>query len=331
MRVLLVGGYASGNLGDLGQRQALADEIATIRPEASIDAVAPGHRRTVASERGHSVLPSHVLKDHDVLNAYDVILVGGGGLLAAEWSPLDDEEWVGGITTRVCGVSLGAAAAPAEGARTFIERCDRFSVRDEYSAEAVGGMRPDVEITLDPALLTIPPEGNAPVARTGSSSVLCIPGRLLPSTRPFYEQVHERVLRGAAGSDVLSLHGSADAKSGFDDVFGSEVVYPRDDERVRERFSRHAYVISERYHGCILALRWQVPCFGVALRSAVVTSKITELYRRFDLSEHVLKRPEDVDARSLRRAGETFDFPRVLSMIGEERLRLRTYLESCLP
>jgi polysaccharide pyruvyl transferase WcaK-like protein len=329
-KVLLIGAYANGNVGDMYQAEAIAGELLAVDPELSISSASPSKRAMPYPAANHTALPADTIRDFDALNAFDVILVGGGGLLAAPHVPLHEDAWVQGIDTRLCAVSLGCASKAAEDARTFIERCDRFSVRDEFSVQEVGAIRDDIDVVMDPILLGEISDERPAGRQPGARGIACVAGKLLPNTQDFYRRLEEDIL--TSGADVIvSVNEGTDRRSGFDEVFTRPVTYARSVVELQDCLATHSYCLSERYHGCILALRWSVPCFGIALRSATVTSKITELYRKLGLSQCVIRNLEGADRASLTDAARhEFDFRKINATLADERLKLRTYLRSCL-
>jgi polysaccharide pyruvyl transferase WcaK-like protein len=329
-RVLLIGAYANGNVGDMYQADAIASELAEIERDIAVFSVSPEERAHAYPTECHTALPTEIMSDADALNSFDLILVGGGGLLATPHAFVTHPDWLDGVETPLCGVSLGCAPGVMEMSRAFIERCDKFSVRDEYSAHAVSLVRDDVEIVMDPILVGRSQLGGDPARREHARGIACVAGRLLSVTEPFYLDLQARVLTSKADA-VISINEDTDRRSGFDGVFSRPVHYLRSVSDLHHLVTARALCISERYHGCILALRWNVPCFGLALRSRTVTSKITELYERLGLDDCLIRRADTVDRSWLARASRrNFDFPHIAATLAEERLKLRAYLATCL-
>jgi hypothetical protein len=329
-KVLLLGAFANGNIGDAYQAEVLAAELRAVDPGLEISSVSPSRRGDPYPADNHVALPSEAIHDAATLNAFDVILVGGGGLLAAPHAPLNDPDWVAGIETRLCAVGLGCAGDAPLASRAFVERCDRFSARDEYSVAAVGDLRDDVELVMDPILLgDLMPELE-PLPQEGLRGIACVAGKLLPATTPFYETLQRDFLTDRADS-LISLNEETDRTSGFDQVFERPIVYARSIEDVLESYRGRAFAVSERYHGCILAIKWGMPCFGIALRSQIVTSKITELYRRLGIGGAIIRTNDDLNRSRLKRQAEVeFDPDAIGAALRRERQVLRDYLRSCL-
>lgn len=329
--VLLVGAYANGNIGDTYQAEAIASELAAIDPTLKVSSVSPSKLAAPYPSRNHQALPASVLWDADHLNSFDLILVGGGGLLAAPHHPLNDVSWVEQITTRLCGLSLGVAADPVLASRAFVERCDLFSVRDEFSASHVAAMRKDVVIVPDPILLggQVDVVGGA-VPAERRRGVACISGKHVPATVNVWQRLEQELLT-SPNDPVISVNPVTDRRSGFDETFLRKVSYIPSVVALSQQLLRRRFVVSERYHGCIFALKWGIPVYGIALRSADVTSKITELFRWLELDDFLIRPDSQFRRPSLaRKADEAFDFAAIHSRLEGERDRLRAYLRQCL-
>jgi polysaccharide pyruvyl transferase WcaK-like protein len=211
-----------------------------------------------------------------------------------------------------------------------VEKCAKFSVRDEFSADAVSAIRTDVEIVLDPIFVGRTPY--LPTRHQGEKTqgVLWIPGKLVPGTADFYSRLYREVYLGKVDA-IASFNEVTDRHSGFDDMFAGNVVYLSDIPTYSALLRPRSFAVSERYHGCILALKSRVPCFGVTLRSRTVTSKIAELYRRLGLQKTLITADKPVDRRSLNGAAKRhFDFEAIEHFVNARRSELRAYLRSCL-
>lgn len=328
-KVLLLGAYANGNIGDMYQADALAAEILNLPVEVEVFSVSPSTRRAEFSSERHTVLPPESLSDPALLNSHDVILVGGGGLLSAAHPPLNDKSWVDSISTRLCAVSIGASQETALECQEFIQRCDFFSVRDEYSANGVAEFRPSVDISMDPILLAssqISPPPDSDERRTGIS---WIPAKLTPGTTAFYSDLM-RTCWNEKSDTLLSFNQVTDEKSGFSEMFPKTMNYIHTIDDFRRLTTSRAFSVSERYHGCIMSIKNHRPCIGMALRSDVVTSKITELYRRLGVSSSIITMKSQVGRSSLRKMAEEWDFEDIDQRITKERKSLSDYLLKCV-
>lgn len=329
-RVLLLGAYANGNIGDMYQADSISGELMAIDSTLQIYSTSPSKRGGRYPAEKHTELPQSAVRDPAVLNSFDLILVGGGGLLAAPHAPLPEVEWVNSVETTMCGLSLGCAGkAPLE-SRAFVEKCKRFSVRDEFSAEVVAPIRSDIEIIPDPIFLGDVIGLDVRAASAAVSGILWIPGKLVPNTLNYYSRL-VREIHDAKADSVVSFNEETDKRSGFEEMFGPAVRYLQTAEGFTAALGEKRFGVSERYHGCILALKMEVPCFGLVLRSDTVTSKITELYRRLGLQRALIRDFKDLDRKRMNSIAKTvFDFKAIAKVRNRDRAALRKFLQSCL-
>lgn len=329
-KVLLIGAYANGNIGDMYQADAVAGELLSIDPTLEVFSTSPSKRSSGYPSERHVKLPQSAIRDVDILNSFDLILVGGGGLLAARHAPLPEVEWVKSIRTTLCGLALGCAGEAPQQSRSFIEKCARFSVRDEFSANAVAAIRTDVDIIMDPIFLGRLPSLAVRQSPVNTRGILWIPGKLVPNTLTTYSRLLRRNYDEKVDA-IVSFNEETDKQSGFEEMFGPTVGYLHSTEQFASAIGHKSFGVSERYHGCIMALRMEVPCFGLALRSDIVTSKITELYRRLGLRHAIVRGLDDIDRKQLNsRAKSAFDFAKIRGIITTERNKLHAFLQSCL-
>ncbi|QZO01167.1 polysaccharide pyruvyl transferase family protein [Chenggangzhangella methanolivorans] len=152
-KILLIGAYANGNIGDLHQASSLAHHLSAILPEAVVHATS----NSVAAKpydfpRPDHVLPPSILRDYDRLSEYDAVIVGGGGLLAAIHRPLNSPNWPLHVTPPIILLSMGASAEVAQRCQTLIRRAAVVTGRDEQSCAVLRRFRDDVELIPDPIL-----------------------------------------------------------------------------------------------------------------------------------------------------------------------------------
>jgi polysaccharide pyruvyl transferase WcaK-like protein len=328
IRVLCLGAYANGNVGDMYQAEAMASAILAVRPDAEIVSISPSARGSSYPARNHTAGPVDAVFDHDYMNKFDVMLVGGGGLFSAPHRPLNDPAWVGGLKLQVSTVAAGAAGETPQGSKEFLQKCRHVSVRDEYSLAAVSEIRPDSEIIMDPILLH-GPRMRPPVSTDKRRGILWLPGKLVPGTMPYYDDLMLR-LYNAKTDIITSVNPETDRRSGFAEVFGDDVRIFDSAEKFQQVASEYVMVVSERYHGCILAMTANVPCVGLGLRSRTVTSKIDELFRRVGYPKSVVPWSSSVTRQSLRGLATELDFDKINTYLDQQRDLLQKFVARCL-
>jgi hypothetical protein len=153
VRVLLFGAYGNGNLGDAIQAASLGRAINAVRPEIEVWAcsalTAP---YPFAHER---VLPSDAILDPAVLNSFDLLIIGGGGLLSHPHDPLTDPNWAAVLQVPFALLGVGASEPVAGKNTLLIRKAAYVSGRDAPSVTTLRKYRMDVDFVPDPVLCDI--------------------------------------------------------------------------------------------------------------------------------------------------------------------------------
>jgi polysaccharide pyruvyl transferase WcaK-like protein len=325
-KLLCLGAFANGNIGDMYQADAIARLIKSVQSDADVHSVSPSRRNAPYPAQAHRPAKEGAAFDPDYINGFDMLFVGGGGLLASPHTPLNDKAWVEAITIPICAISLGAAGNAPNMSRIFIERCHRFSVRDAFSYEAVKHIRPDASIIMDPILLdTIAKPRPASCRQAG---ITWVPGKLVLGTEEIWSKAIERTF-DRQQDHILSFNPVTDRNSGFEWIF-DDVDYLDSVDRFLARAASSQLVVSERYHACIYALASGVAAVGICLRSAPATSKIEALYRTLGI-EHALVHMPFADSRqALLAMADQIDLAGIGARLLSERRSLIDYLAECL-
>jgi hypothetical protein len=150
VRVLLYGAFGNGNLGDAYQALAMRHIVmrATGLPAEAIFATS-----LLGDEFPYPVaqrLPSQSILDADLVNGFDVLLIGGGGLLAHPHEPLLDNVWVGTIHTPIILYGVGTADDLVGTHPEILKKAWFVSGRDQNSLFALQRVRTDSILVLDP-------------------------------------------------------------------------------------------------------------------------------------------------------------------------------------
>lgn len=325
-KLLCLGAFANGNIGDMYQADAIARLIKTVRSDADIYSVSPSRRNAPYPTKDQRAGNEGSAFDPDYINGFDMLFVGGGGLLASPHIPLYDKAWVEAITIPVCAVALGAAGDAADMSRTFIERCDNFSVRDEFSYEAVKHIRPDASVIMDPILL----DTVAMPRRTShlQAGITWVPGKLVLGTEEIWSAAIAHSF-DRSQDQILSFNPVTDRNSGFEWIFDN-VRYLDSVDPFLTGAAASRMVMSERYHACIYALASGIPAVGICLRSAPVTSKIEELYRQLDIEHALVRMPFKNSRQELQDMANRIDLAQIEARLLSERQSLLDYLAECL-
>jgi len=159
-KVLLFGAFGNGNMGDAYQAVAMRLHIHRYMgvPLDSIFACSVINQADYPFPRSHKIPPDSVLNTN-TLNTFDLMVVGGGGLLAHPHDPLLTAEWVAGLTLPVILVGVGAGTALSERFRPLANLAMAVSGRDQSSLEAFRASGISADLVPDPiASITTPGE-----------------------------------------------------------------------------------------------------------------------------------------------------------------------------
>lgn len=149
-RVLLFGAYGNGNLGDAIQASSLSRAIKFLRPELEVWACsalpAPypfAHQLTLQPDAIFS--PA-------IVNSFDLLIIGGGGLLSHPHEPLTDVEWQTMLQVPVALIGVGAAEPVASKAEILIRKAVYVSGRDDDSIATFRDFAREPAFVPDPVL-----------------------------------------------------------------------------------------------------------------------------------------------------------------------------------
>ncbi len=329
MKILSISACANGNIGDMYQSDLIAHSIKLINPDAEVSSISPSKRQRPYPHDFHQIVSPSFLYDAGFLNSFDKIIVGGGGLISSPHYPLNDPAWSKLISAPIYGLSLGVVEKHAAESADFIKACKALSVRDEYSLAAISGVRSDVSIVMDPILLADKNLHTNVEKSQNPSGLMIIPGKLVPETKIFYSKLIEDSVFKPTDLYV-SFNKETDLNSGFEDVFGDNVIYLDDIHDFNVLAAKSRAVISERYHGCIAAMRINVPTVGITLRSHAVTSKITEVFRKLGMDNSCLSMKDKWSRRGLVDIGNAQDYDKINLVMDSQRSILMKYLADIL-
>lgn len=326
IKVLCLGAYANGNLGDMYQADAIAQLLKEIDPSIQVTSVSPSKRMSEYPSLHHEAGPSGGAFDLKYINSFDLLLIGGGGLLSAPHRPLNETDWVSGINIPICTVSIGAVRETVEDCTDFIEKCAVVSVRDEFSHNAVHLRRSDATIIMDPILLNGIKADHIPLQ--GGRGIAFVPGKIVPGTQEIWRNAIENTYISSRDT-INSFNPITDKNSGFDNIF-PDVQYLDDVETFIETAVKSRFILSERYHAVIYGLASGVPSLGVCLRSSAVTSKIQELFRKVGFPDAIVTSPFTETRDQLLDRAKTVRLNVVREFLLEERKKILNYLSDCL-
>lgn len=270
-RVLLFGAFGNGNLGDRIMARIVADKL-----EESGDIICFAY-----SELHFAPYPFPVerrLSDADmpmnlrVMELFDAVVIGGGGLLSYPHEPLWDPVWPYTLSIPYGLLSCGVKTPLDNRLENLVSRASVASSRDLAGYDELAKRLDDVLLCADPVLSFAPM--HAPEKALGK-------GRLFILRAPFCNW--HRELKNHLGPDdavaVFEAHMDHEIISFFDDVGSINC-----EDEFAALASKFEVVISERYHGVILSLLSGVPAYGLCRPNHA--DKIIALFTDIGLPEH---------------------------------------------
>jgi len=252
-RVLLFGAYGNGNLGDSIQASSLARAITFIRPD--IDVWACSAMPAPYPFQYHRTLPSDAILKPALVNSFDLLLIGGGGLLSHPHDPLTDPKWQAMLQVPVAFIGIGAEESVAERSEILVKKAAYVSARDEQSIAALRRFAREVNFIPDPVLSDVMYLQNQ------------IPSQLRPDSRrlwvlkyintPSFRILCDHILRNKDAVCFVEPHLDFGI---FAHIPTAKPIYCIDD--IIPLIDWADIVFSMRYHGCILAMLRGKPAFG---------------------------------------------------------------------
>ena len=286
-KVLLFGAFGNGNMGDAYQALAVRQHLMEAWGLESSQIFAT----TLLSSADYAFpatqkLPHGAIKDVHLVNQFDCLVIGGGGLLAHPHGPLFDGAWVRQIHVPIALLAVGAVAPVVANHRDLLARAWLVSGRDAESLAALRIAREDAFLCHDPilclknleVLTAFDVEPPAPIADEGGADVLWV---LKHPTSP--DDI--RFLREAAGliaasegvrHEIIAIEPDKDRV--LEQYFPGQVRYACELSVVAPCFRQARLVVTMRYHGAIFAALAGKPSLGYAQK------KIGTLYAEMNLA-----------------------------------------------
>ncbi len=257
-KILLFGAYGNGNLGDDIQANALAELVMAAVPEAKLYATSC-FKGAYPFESGQK-LRRGAIYSHVLLSEFDMLVIGGGGLLAHPHEPLADALWAKDLAVRTIFFGVGADECFVDETAKALRKAAFVGCRDAYSLALVSKYTAQVAITLDPVLLSkqVGPPTEREIAAKKYSCCWIVRNPIENSIN--YIQDHMSL-----NDIIIGIEPSLDRtlKSVFPEI---NLLESLDD--IWEIVGASNVVVSMRYHGLILAIKAGVPAFALEVGKA---------------------------------------------------------------
>jgi len=253
-KVLIFGAYGNGNLGDREMAKAVS---AILEEDGRIVCFAYSELATAdyPFPEDRKLSSKHKPLNIRVLGLFDALVIGGGGLLSYPHMPLWDPIWKYLIPIPYAIFSCGASS-PLDGRLIpLVSGAEIASARDEAGYQELSKYNPNALLCHDPLLAFGPivedRESGISVGKVRRLYVLRAPWS--PWHAQLKDQIHDQdmVVVFEAHLDFPILYN-----------FPNSIVCSSIAE-FHQLAVNFDVVISERYHGLILALLARRPVFGV--------------------------------------------------------------------
>jgi hypothetical protein len=268
-RILLFGAYGNGNLGDAIQAISLLRAIRNIRQDVEVWACS--QLPCQFPFPFEYVLAAKQIYNVSLLNQFDLMIIGGGGLLSHPHDPLTNEDWQNAIDVPVVLFGIGAGDEIASKCKTLITKAVYVSGRDKPSLAALRRFREGVRFVPDPVLADPGYHSNGGGRRRHSLTS----GNRLWILKT--QNVRASELKGTINPDkdeICFIEPFLDFPLVKEFPRAKAIYFVND---LISLIDQSESVISMRYHGCILAMLRSKPVVGL------YEQKSLDLLARYDL------------------------------------------------
>jgi len=268
-RVLLVGAYGNGNLGDVYQALALKRRIQERYKILDSNIYAASYNEVVSYPfPENKKIKKAELFNFNLINSFDFIVIGGGGLLACPHPPLRDiDAWVNNVHIPIIVYAVGATGAVVSECKNLVTAAVEISGRDKDSVDAIRDFRGEVQIIEDPiadeSVLKALEEYDFSTEHDHDSFnslwILKFPITdddielfiLLNQYPEIFKNKEHR---------IVAIEPLLDRR--LDEWFPNIVTYTAEIKTLNNLINNSKKVFSMRYHGAILSLKHNKPTLG---------------------------------------------------------------------
>lgn len=248
--ILLFGAFGNANLGDRMMAQTVAQKLEqrgdilcfAYSELASADYPFPAGRRLSSAD-----MPLNLR----VMALFDAMVIGGGGLLSYTHEPLWDSVWPHTLSTPYGILSCGVGSPLDDRLINLVRSARAVSARDEQGRAELAHWNKDALLCPDPLLAFHPMGDERSTPGKGRLFILRAP------LADWHLQLRN-YLRPDDAVAVFEAHVDHAIISTFDNVAAIN------DSRQFIKFAKNfELVVTERFHGAILALLARVPVHGI--------------------------------------------------------------------
>ena len=263
VKVLLIGAYGNGNLGDAYQAIAMQQQIIERYsiPKENIFAASHSNVAEFPFARDR-VVSRDQLMDSEFVNGFGLIVIGGGGLFAHAHAPFrDSDQWIQSVQVPININAVGATRTTLKDCKILIRKAVDVSVRDEDSLTALREYREDCTLQIDPILACKSMEileqyDGSSVEKKLADQIDCLWILKYPNDnkdRKSLETIREIILKEKnRRHKIVAIEPQRDRE--LETWFPELVYYCNRLKELNEFINQAEKVISMRYHGAIFGI-----------------------------------------------------------------------------
>jgi hypothetical protein len=350
-KILCFGAYGNGNLGDAIQPRHVADIIRDlIGPKVEFFASSWINNKSYEGE-GFTVISETAIFDPYLLSQMDFVVFGGGGLLGPYHYPLVDGEWVNqfrklNVPYGLLGIGVATSAMqekPIVGPFKHLVSGARFATARSAAGveqlQLAGGTGPICQFP-DPVLLNLalnetisqkgqPGCGNGKdtnPAKNRTKGLLIIKRPNSPEQRRFMEIASR--LDAENNIDVEFCVIEPHLEDHYASTFRKPFHIVTDEKGFTDVVNKVDYVISSRYHGCILSFVNSIPVFGIGEDKIRQSLDMVGMSKNFIRSDQVESIVMQIESSSLKEFSSKPNFKNVLKSYTQVKEDIRIALSS---
>lgn len=297
MKILLVGAYSNGNIGNSYQAKTVKSHLKRHVPNAEFFSASFSKASFSYEFDKDKMIERSSLMNTDFVNSFDMLLIAGGGLFSSKNHPLSDLAWVDKINIPVHILSVGASESGVKSCEAILRKATSVSARDLYSFQSLKRIVPSVSLVSDPILADF---YNYPIPKSpinnNNKRICWIPRKF---TKKNTNQVVAIANLVRAGDSIFSNFPATDRESGFDDIFGDFVTYSHSIDVLLSKIRKSSLVVSARYYGCVFGIRCGVRTVGLMEKESDQNSKIFQLYQSLNCEKSAFQLKDSISREEL--------------------------------
>lgn len=288
MEVLCFGAYGNGNFGDMIQPELIIKNSSVISSIIGDDV-----RFSFTSflnycqyeSFNNPQLPSETILDLSIVNKFDALIIGGGGLFSWPHIPLQDSNWVKNIKIPIYLISVGGFDDELDmnwpnlrGAEELIRLAVFVGGRDMKTVKQFSILNDNTHLMMDFALI----KTDIPIIPIQWNKCWVIK----PTNFEIFKELIDE-------KDIIISTEPLLEKNIFELMSPkARVVYPRDEKTFMEYIMASKIILSSRLHGAIYGIKCGKITMGICNKEG--QSKVRNLFEMLNISDFLVSNTKDI-------------------------------------